>query len=116
MALLFTPGTQYLVQSTAIATAAPLSFACWVNVNSTTANGTMISISSYQAGFTDMFELCIDGSLFSAQIGTGAGFGRGGPHSTVVLVQNVWYHVAAVYPSSGVATIYTNGDAKVTQS
>jgi Concanavalin A-like lectin/glucanases superfamily len=104
-------GTQYASITSALATAAPCTMACWVQLTSTSVQNNIMGIAS---NTTDSFFALSGDEVTTAELSASAGNNAGTigsstgstPYST-----NTWFHACAVFLSTTSRTVYTNGTA-----
>jgi len=110
MALLFaSASSQYLKQSAALITGYPASFACWYKPTTTTANTTAISVGVNNTTSITYFDLGANaGGAAVAAIGE-QGIGSKNVPSVATMSNGTWYHIAAVWSSATVFSLWLNG-------
>ncbi len=113
MALTFNGGN-YITQASALVAAAPMTFSCWVNLTSISANAFIMGIASGTTGHSSYFamEFITASAKMCAAIKNDAGSTTDVTAlTTATLSANTWYHVACVFTSITSRVCYLNGVA-----
>ncbi len=108
MAYDFNGSSQYLSLASPVATAAPLTMACFFNADSLTATGMLISMYSSGGGALTGFHLACAGAAAGDPIRAAVGnLGTFGTASTSAgYSTGVWQHAAGVFSASNSRTVY----------
>lgn len=117
MSYLFDGVDDYILTENAVATAVPLTIACWANVSNDTANHNLVSIVDKDAD-TDYFVLQANGTLGGDPIraGTSSGAGTDFAASTTGYTTNTWFHACAVFALTTDRRAFINGGSKGTST
>ena len=107
--------TQYLERDAAVATAVPITMACWLN-STLLATGQTVMWLGDKDTEVDYMRIAVgqtSGELLAESRSTSAG-----PNSSVKsgYTANVWHHVCGVFSAANSRTAYLNGAAGVTET
>jgi hypothetical protein len=109
-------GGQYLNCSSAPATAAPLTIACWFNFENITENGALVVLNNSNG--LDSFNLQALGAVTGDPIQAGAtvNLSTGFARTTAGYAANTWNHAAGVFTSATSRTAYLNAGNAATNT
>jgi hypothetical protein len=120
MALEFNGTNQYLQVGSAVLTAAPLTMACWFNVDSVTVNHSLVSITnSGIAGSITRFAMFAAGAISGDPvrvIASDAASNNGIASTTSGYSANFWHHAAGVFTSASSRSVYLDGGNSATDT
>ncbi len=111
MALTF-DGLNYITKASALVAAAPMTFACWFNPTSHTADAYIMGITSATSTHSSVFAmklLTASAKMCCYVSNDGASTTDATALATTVLSNATWYHVACVFTSTTSRTCYVNG-------
>lgn len=116
MARLFSGDTQHLEISSAVISSEPISFACWLWMDSISENNNMIVIGD-SAG-PDLIRMHAHGSAAGDKIKAQAydGTSSGIAETTTGFSATTWTHTAAVFTSDSSRSVYIDGGSKGTDT
>lgn len=105
----------YFEVGSAVATAAPLSMACWFNPDNTTAALALIAVGV--SGGSHRFQLAIVGSAAGDPVRASAiDAGTGDANTSTGYSAGAWQHAAGVFASTTSRSAFLNGGGKVTDT
>ena len=120
MAYEFNGTNQYLQVGSAVLTAAPLTMACWFNVDSVTVSHTLVSITNQgTAGGVTRFAMFAAGAISGdpvRAIASNTVQGNGIAATTSGYSANFWHHAAGVFTSASSRSVYLDGGNSATDT
>lgn len=120
MAYNFNGTNQYLQLGSAVVTAAPLTMACWFNVDSVTVSHTLVSITNAgTTGGITRFALFAAGAITGAPVRAIASDtlnNNGIAATTSGYSANTWHHAAGVFTSNSNRAVYLDGGNSATDT
>jgi hypothetical protein len=109
----------YLANTAANATAAPLTMACWFRPANVTTYYTLMNVQIRPKTFSDeYFVLGINGAAAGDPVicETAAGGAYPGAATSTSYVANTWQHACAVFGATNSRSVYLNGGGKATDT
>lgn len=106
--------SNFLRAASAVATAAPLTMACWAKTSLTgTAQGVAGIYNSASAANRNLFRLSL-GNTNAATAVTADGSTSNNATSSTTISANTWFHICGVFASATSRAVYLNGGGKGT--
>lgn len=118
MALTF-DGLNYISKASALVAAAPMTFACWVNITTNPATFcNIMSITSSGSGHQSLFGIAYStsGTKMCCRIINDTGTADTTALASLAISLGTWYHVACVFTSATSRTCYVNGANSVSSA